>query len=509
MTEAADITYPHASGKPVRTLPEAFQETARLHPEKVALRTPGDIHTVTWGEYAKRVERIAAGLAALGVGHGDTVGIMLANRPEFHLVDTAALHLGAVPFSIYNTSSPDQIAYLFGNAENRVVVTQQAFLSGRYRRRNQGRTRHLRGRSRHRRQHPRRRRGEPRSRTSISTAAWQAVEPADLATLIYTSGTTGPPKGVEITHRNLVAVGGGATPGVPSGFRGQDHLLPPRGAHRGPSLGACDQPDLRHADHLGRRPARDRCCAARRPPDHLLRGPAGVAEDQGRHRGEARRRAERGQEEPRDLGARSREGLRAPQGQWPGHSDRSCRCSTASPTPWCSRRSVTRWASTRSSSPSCGAAADADRGADLLPRPRHRDQRGVGHVGDHRRLHHDDCPDEYALGTVGKAVDGVELKLAADGELLVRGPVIMRGYRGQPEKTAETIDADGWLATGDIAHDRRRGLRDDHRPQEGTDHQRGRQEHVADQHRERDEGRPRRSSGRRSRSATTGATSRR
>ena len=60
-------------------------------------------------------------------------------------------------------------------------------------------------------------------------------------------------------------------------------------------------------------------------------------------------------------------------------------------------------------------------------------------------------PGQYALGTVGKAVDGVELKLAADGELLVRGPVIMRGYRGQPEKTAETIDADGWLATGDIA----------------------------------------------------------
>ena len=97
-------------------------------------------------------------------------------------------------------------------------------------------------------------------------------------------------------------------------------------------------------------------------------------------------------------------------------------------------------------------------------------------------------PGQYALGTVGKAVDGVELKLAADGELLVRGPVIMRGYRGQPEKTAETIDADGWLAHRRHREDRRRGLRDDRRPQEGTDHQRGRQEHVADQHRERDEG---------------------
>ena len=60
-------------------------------------------------------------------------------------------------------------------------------------------------------------------------------------------------------------------------------------------------------------------------------------------------------------------------------------------------------------------------------------------------------PNSYRLGTVGRALPGVELKLAEDGELLVRGPNVMLGYRGQPEKTAEAIDADGWLATGDIA----------------------------------------------------------
>ena len=52
---------------------------------------------------------------------------MLVNRPEFHLVDTAVMHLGAIPFSIYNTSSPEQIAALFANAGNRVVVTERAF----------------------------------------------------------------------------------------------------------------------------------------------------------------------------------------------------------------------------------------------------------------------------------------------------------------------------------------------------------------------------------------------
>jgi long-subunit acyl-CoA synthetase (AMP-forming) len=59
--------------------------------------------------------------------------------------------------------------------------------------------------------------------------------------------------------------------------------------------------------------------------------------------------------------------------------------------------------------------------------------------------------DQLRFGTVGKALPGVELKVADDGELLARGPLVMAGYRGDPRKTAETIDANGWLHTGDIA----------------------------------------------------------
>src|SRR5882762_1186542 len=106
----------------------AFQATATARPDAIALRTPGSVQELTWAEYAAEVQRLAAGLAALGVRRGDTVALMLGNRPEFHLIDSAAFHLGATPFSIYNTSAPDQIAHLFANAGNDVVIAESQYL---------------------------------------------------------------------------------------------------------------------------------------------------------------------------------------------------------------------------------------------------------------------------------------------------------------------------------------------------------------------------------------------
>jgi hypothetical protein len=119
-----------------RTLCEAFQTTAAARADQVALRTADDSVSFTYRALAERVRRVAAGLAALGLKRGDTVGIMLTNRPEFHLVDLAAMHLGAVAFSIYNTSARDQIEYLFADADadadadagNRIVITERAFV---------------------------------------------------------------------------------------------------------------------------------------------------------------------------------------------------------------------------------------------------------------------------------------------------------------------------------------------------------------------------------------------
>ena len=110
------------------SLSEAFQATAAKFADEIALRTPEEGSDITWSEYANRVERIARGLSAIGVRPGDTVAMMTVNRPEFHLVDAAALHLGATPFAIYGTSATEQIVHLFENAANRVVVTEPAYI---------------------------------------------------------------------------------------------------------------------------------------------------------------------------------------------------------------------------------------------------------------------------------------------------------------------------------------------------------------------------------------------
>jgi long-subunit acyl-CoA synthetase (AMP-forming) len=62
------------------------------------------------------------------VKRGDTVALMLVNRPEFNIADCGAMHLGAIAFSVYNTCTPEQVEFLFGNAGNRVVITERQFL---------------------------------------------------------------------------------------------------------------------------------------------------------------------------------------------------------------------------------------------------------------------------------------------------------------------------------------------------------------------------------------------
>src|SRR5664280_2203399 len=204
------VTQPKAPGRTAveaETVAEAFRITAAERADQVAIRTKGDAFTITWGELRERVDALAGGLAKLGVKRGETVALMLSNRPEFHLCDLAAMMLGATPFSIYNTYSPEQISYLLSDADAKTVICEQQYLA----------------------QVLEAKAAAPAVQNVIvvdgeaqqGTLALSEVEGSDpdfdveasvaqlhgsdALTLIYTSGTTGPPKGVQLIHRNLLA----------------------------------------------------------------------------------------------------------------------------------------------------------------------------------------------------------------------------------------------------------------------------------------------------------------
>src|SRR4051794_23326507 len=189
------------------TVAEAFVRTAAAYPDRVALRTRGGEREITWAEYGDLAERLALGLRALGLGRGDTIALMLTNRPEFHLADSAAIALGATPFSLYQTLAPDQIAYQLTDSAARIVVTEQAFLDRVLEaRKSAPAVEHVvlvdGGASEGVLAFDEllRTEGDP----DEVAQARKAVQPDDLLTLIYTSGTTGPPKGVQITHGNMM-----------------------------------------------------------------------------------------------------------------------------------------------------------------------------------------------------------------------------------------------------------------------------------------------------------------
>src|SRR3984957_6500551 len=188
------------------TLCEAFQRTASIDPDAVALRTPGGTQTLTWREYAAQVRKVAAGLAGRGGGRGDTVSLMMGNRIEFYPVEVGAQHVGATSFSVYNTLPAEQLTYVFDNAGTKVMICEEQYVD---RIRASGAPiEHIVCID-----------GTPDGTVSeedLYAAApddfdfestWRAVQPGDIVTLIYTSGTTGNPKGVEMTHTNLLFEG--------------------------------------------------------------------------------------------------------------------------------------------------------------------------------------------------------------------------------------------------------------------------------------------------------------
>src|ERR671914_244547 len=110
-----------------RTLAAAFRATVEKHPDRVAARTKDDAVSLTWSELRDRVDALAGALAKLNVRRGDAVAIMIANRPEFAIADLAVMTLGATPFSVYLTSSAEQVEYVVRHSGARVAIVEDLF----------------------------------------------------------------------------------------------------------------------------------------------------------------------------------------------------------------------------------------------------------------------------------------------------------------------------------------------------------------------------------------------
>src|SRR3954470_10969556 len=110
------------------TVAEAFRLTVEDHPDRIAVRTAHDETAWTWAQLRDRVDAFAGGLAGLGVRKGDTVAIMLGNRPEFSVADLAVMTLGATPFSLYQTLSAEQVQYVVSDAAAKIAIVEEAHL---------------------------------------------------------------------------------------------------------------------------------------------------------------------------------------------------------------------------------------------------------------------------------------------------------------------------------------------------------------------------------------------
>jgi long-chain acyl-CoA synthetase len=109
---------------------QAFELTSAALADRVAIRTKDDEQTLTWAQWRQRTRDLAGGLYKLGLRRGETMAILLSNRPEFHVADMAAVTLGATPFSIYQTYAPNQIEFVVSDAAARIAIVESQYLEG-------------------------------------------------------------------------------------------------------------------------------------------------------------------------------------------------------------------------------------------------------------------------------------------------------------------------------------------------------------------------------------------
>ena len=436
-----------------QTVPSRFLTTVAEHPEQVALRwktADGGWGERTYAEYGDLVARVTTGLQGLGVGKGDRVVLMMRNIPEFHVVDVAVAMLGATPISIYNSSSPEQVQYLTAHCGASVAIAEDLGFLERF----------LKVRS----ELPSLRSlivlEDPDGMAPEDVRRYEAllddepadldalareVKPEDLATVIYTSGTTGPPKGVMLSHSNICWTVESYMPLLqiePVGFRVVSYLPMAHIAERmsshylalggGYEVTTCPNPG-------------DIAAYARDVHPEIMFGVPRVWEK---------------------IYATVHGALAA-------DADRKAKFDEAVAAAIPLRLKKTRVALTDEEQQTLDFLDEvafkgvrdlmgldqlkfAVSGAAPIPPEMLEWFVGIGlPMSEIYGMSENTGPltwDPYEIkpGTVGRAMPGSEVQLAEDGEVIARGGHVFQGYLNDPEKTADALDADGWLHTGDI-----------------------------------------------------------
>lgn len=412
------------------TLAGAFDATAAAFAGRPALRA-ADGRTYTWGAYRDAARRCAAGLARLGLRPGDTLGLLLGNRPEFHIADAAATTAGITTCSLYPTSPREELRHLVDDSRMSVLVTDDPSTAEDLRRHCPGLRETVLVED-----------GLERLMDAGDTVPYgHRPRPDDVLTVVYTSGTTGPPKGVELTHAAVRATGRAFLERVPlpAGSRLVSYLPMAHIAERccshylpmvlGADVTCCPGPERLFSVLPEVRPhwlfSVPRMWEKLRT--RLLAELAAAPEE---FRVGALRALELGEAL---AGTEDAAGRAEYERLEPGH---------LAPVRTLLGLDATRFVHVGAAP--VAPATMAFLRALGLP---------VGEIWGMTELCAAACvtvPGQHRTGWIGPPLPGVELRTAPDGEVLVRGPNALRGYRGRPRETADVLDADGWVHTGDL-----------------------------------------------------------
>jgi long-chain acyl-CoA synthetase len=405
----------------------------------------GGWREVTWEDAAQRVDALAAGLLARGVGRGDAVAVLARTRLEWVLLDWAVMSIGAVVVGIYPTSSAKESAYILGHSE-----TVLAFAEDEAQREKlasvQAETPTVReivpfdelaaleaeGRA-YAAAHP-----------GAVEAAGREVQEDDLGTLIYTSGTTGPPKGCMLTHKNLVTAAVRVQTNVEDGsdvillFLPLAHtfgrLVHQSAAYYGSTVGF-----VADATRVGEALAAMRPTVLPAVPRIYEKIHAGVLD-----------RIEGGGGAKRTLGLWALGvGARASRLRRAG---RPVPALLAAQERLADRLVFAKVKQKLGGRLRVGVSGAAPLGMDVLEFFHSLGMlviEGYGLTETASSLSVND-PDDFRFGTVGRAVEGTEVRLDEDGEILVRSDTVFAGYFKDPEATAAAFTGDGWFRTGDV-----------------------------------------------------------